>query len=215
MEDNFKIETVGEIVVLVANQFNLSIFNQYWLIKNGIIDQKDLKSGYSFTPIFNQIKTEDYLLTITPDRLQLDVFPISEINRPTLIESKIGKIIEKLPHTPYTGLGLNFIYLITPNVENFSEYLRLLFLNPESPLGKKFNDGKPKYGGYFSKDYLDFRIRLNVKPVVDKDKEIDKIHFDFNFHLNIKGEADLQYLTEHIKKWDALKDFAEDVIRSL
>ncbi len=52
------VELVSENVVILANQFNLSIMNQHWLIENCIILQDDLQDGYTFTPVFTQVKTK-------------------------------------------------------------------------------------------------------------------------------------------------------------
>lgn len=210
-------EFISENVVILANRFNLSIFNQYWLIDNGIIDQEDLKAGYTFTPVLNQIQTQDYQLTIVPDRLQLDIHPVTDENAVDLIESKIGKIIEKLPHTPYTALGLNFVYLYTPDADNFPKYTRSIFLNPESPLSIKFTDENARFGGYFIKDMLDFRVMLNARPVTTPskgDQMIDKINFDFNFHLDLKDEEKHKTILEYLKKWNELKEITEDIMRS-
>ena len=207
------IELVNENVVILANQFNLSIMNQRWLIENCIIAEDDLQDGYTFTPVFTQVKTKLFLLTIVPERLQIDLNPATE-NKIELIKSKIGTIVDKLPHTPFTALGFNFAYFLTTEDSSIEKYTKSLFFKPDSPLSSHFDEDNAKFGGYFSKDVSGFRLKLDIKPVSikSKDKIIDKIKLDFNFHLNLVENNKSKTILKYLAKWDSMMNITSDII---
>jgi hypothetical protein len=207
------VELVSENVVILANQFNLSIMNQHWLIENCIILQDDLQDGYTFTPVFTQVKTKPFLLTIVPERLQIDLYSTTK-NKIGLIKSKLGTIVDKLPHTPFAALGFNFAYFLTTEDSRVEKYTRSLFFKPDSPLSSQFDEDNAKFGGYFSKDVSGFRHKLDIKPVSIKSeyKTIDKIKLDFNFHLDLVGNNKSKTILKYLAKWDNMESITKDIV---
>ncbi len=208
------VELVSENVVVLANQFNLSIMNQHWLIKNCIITQDDLQDGYTFTPVFALAKTKFFQLTLVPERLQIDLNPKTE-KKIELIKSKIGTIVDKLPHTPFTALGFNFDYFLTTEDSSVEKYTRSLFFKPDSPLSSQFDEDNAKFGGYFSKDVSGFRLKLDIKPISikSKDKIMDKIQLAFNFHLDLVGNDKSKTILKYLAKWDSMANITKDIVK--
>lgn len=208
------VELVSENVVVLANQFNLSIMNQHWLIENCIITQDDLQDGYTFTPVFALAKTKFFQLTLVPERLQIDLNPKTE-KKIELIKSKIGTIVDKLPHTPFTALGFNFDYFLTTEDSSVEKYTRLLFFKPDSPLSSQFDEDNAKFGGYFSKDVSGFRLKLDIKPISikSKDKIMDKIQLAFNFHLDLVGNDKSKTILKYLAKWDSMANITKDIVK--
>ena len=208
------VELVSENVVVLANQFNLSIMNQHWLIKNCIITQDDLQDGYTFTPVFALAKTKFFQLTLVPERLQIDLNPKTE-KKIELIKSKIGTIVDKLPHTPFTALGFNFDYFLTTEDSSVEKYTRSLFFKPDSPLSSQFDEDNAKFGGYFSKDVSGFRLKLDIKPISikSKDKTMDKIQLAFNFHLDLVGNDKAKTILKYLAKWDSMANITKDIVK--
>ena len=208
------VELVNENVVILANQFNLSIMNQHWLIENCIITQDDLQDGYTFTPVFALAKTKFFQLTVVPERLQIDLNPKTE-KKIELIKSKIGTIVDKLPHTPFTALGFNFDYFLTTEDSSVEKYTRLLFFKPDSPLSSQFDEENAKFGGYFSKDVSGFRLKLDIKPISikSKDKTMDKIQLAFNFHLDLVGNDKAKTILKYLAKWDSMASITKDIVK--
>lgn len=208
------VELVSENVVVLANQFNLSIMNQHWLIENCIITQDDLQDGYTFTPVFALAKTKFFQLTLVPERLQIDLNPKTE-KKIELIKSKIGTIVDKLPHTPFTALGFNFDYFLTTEDSSVEKYTRSLFFKPDSPLSSQFDEDNAKFGGYFSKDVSGFRLKLDIKPISikSKDKIMDKIQLAFNFHLDLVGNDKSKTILKYLAKWDSMANITKDIVK--
>lgn len=208
------VELVSENVVVLANQFNLSIMNQHWLIENYIITQDDLQDGYTFTPVFALAKTKFFQLTLVPERLQIDLNPKTE-KKIELIKSKIGTIVDKLPHTPFTALGFNFDYFLTTEDSSVEKYTRSLFFKPDSPLSSQFDEDNAKFGGYFSKDVSGFRLKLDIKPISikSKDKIMDKIQLAFNFHLDLVGNDKSKTILKYLAKWDSMANITKDIVK--
>lgn len=208
------VELVSENVVVLANQFNLSIMNQHWLIENCIITQDDLQDSYTFTPVFALAKTKFFQLTLVPERLQIDLNPKTE-KKIELIKSKIGTIVDKLPHTPFTALGFNFDYFLTTEDSSVEKYTRSLFFKPDSPLSSQFDEDNAKFGGYFSKDVSGFRLKLDIKPISikSKDKIMDKIQLAFNFHLDLVGNDKSKTILKYLAKWDSMANITKDIVK--
>ena len=61
-----------EYTVIVADKFNPSIFDRYWLIKNEIVSEEDFLPGGMYAEGISQISTKDFDIIVLPDRLQFN-----------------------------------------------------------------------------------------------------------------------------------------------
>lgn len=178
-------------VVVAANTFNVSIFNLLWLTKNGVFTESEMLSDDCvFVPVAAQVGTPNCHLLVLAERLQLtlkvpqkDVTPLDKVKR----------IVELLPQTPYTAVGLNIVWDMVPGEdEDLGAVTRMLFAVPERPLYKQFMDANARFGAYMSKDFAGFRLKLDLKPaMVEPDTsraEVVRLHF--NFHLDVGGLVD-------------------------
>jgi hypothetical protein len=209
-------ELVDKNVVIIANVFNLSIMNQHWLIEKGILREEDLAQGYTFTPIFAQAQSKDFYLTIVPDRLQ---FKMLQIKNPLpLILSKVGKIVEELPQTPFAAVGFNYTYQAIPVDSDISKLTRKLFFNSDSALCNYFKEEDARFGGYFSKDVLNSRLRLNIQPVCTRTPDehganVEKLQFAFNFNFDLSGQTGrVKLILDFLNKWNDAKKITADIL---
>src|SRR5688572_15202082 len=99
--------------VVVAQQFNPSVASQKWLEENGLLKPADLEAPFAFTNAFVKFITTDFDFLLLPDRLQFNLLAEPPRQKALVLE-KVGNFVRAVPHTPYTGLGLNFSYQILP-----------------------------------------------------------------------------------------------------
>ena len=107
--------------VLVANQFNLSIFSQMWLAKQGVLDAEGtVNPGSIFSDNVVQVVTPSFLLLVFLEQLQFAV-SVPHDQQQSLVTGKLGKLVQAAPHVPYSALGLNFYWHLIPEGEETSD----------------------------------------------------------------------------------------------
>ena len=205
---------MNSAIVIVARQFNPSIVRSDWLIRNGILGEEDFMPGCVFTDMLVQVRSRMFDLLVAPEQCQLT--PLVEPDeQQQLISEKVGTIIRTLPHTPYTALGLNFDWRLSPEKTTVGTLSRHLFFVPESPLHKELDSEDARFGGYVSKDVLGFRMKLNVKPIQDlEDEERQWLQFGFNFHLDLpSGQEDrIATIESALTRWHAARAESERIL---
>jgi len=211
-------------VVVVAKNFNPSILSQIWLVRNEVIEEAEFLPGCIFAEGLTQIVTRSFDMLVVPDRLQFSpkVEPLQEAEQQEgvdrdweqpegeLVADKVGKIIRALPHTPYSAVGINFIWHETPQgEEGISGLTRRLFWNPHSALHRQFADENARFGTYMSKDIGGgMRLKFDVKPVVvgiSAEGVEDRLHLAINFHKEIGGGDRVQQTLGAIRRWNECK----------
>ena len=207
-----EIKITNKNVVIVAHQFNPSIVNQLWLVKNGILSENDFDINCVFTPVISQTQAHEFTLLILPEQLQFA--PKLEVkNDDALVFSKVGRIIEKLPHTPFSAAGLNFIWHISAPEKNMGDFTKSLFWR-DNALFREFDYEDARFGAYLSKNVLGSRLKLDIKPVfrTDDSKRIEILQFAFNYHVDLLGEKKVNDILELLKQWNDAKNLSERII---
>ena len=209
------VELVGQNVVIVARLFNPSVLSQLWLVRHGLIAEDDFESGCLFSDSLVQASTANFNLILVPEQFQF-VPKVGDDLEQALIVEKVGAIVSHLPHTPYTAVGLNFLYHLTPEDGDAGQLSRQMFFRPETPLYQNFNSEGALYGAYLSKDFDGCRLRLDIKPVTvplpDTRKET-RLHFGFNFHLDLAGdEGAVDNIVAMLNRWTAAKAEAVRIV---
>jgi len=210
------IENAFSGIVLTAQTFNPSIFTETWLAQNSLIAPDALTGLRIFSPEVAQFQTSDVQIQVVPPRMQI-TFKVHDLEgdfeQPLHIAARV---VELLPHTPYQSLGMNFDYFVTPpEGQEFDAYDRELLGDGGCALLGEFASGDPKFGRYFSKQYGDARMKLDVKPVKAGAEQRDLLRLSFNFHHAV-GHLELSdrpaMLVRFIGTWAALRGYAEKLV---
>jgi hypothetical protein len=210
------IENAFAGIVLTAQSFNPSIFTESWLSANKIIAPESLVGVRVFAPQIAQLQTKEVQVQVIPPQMQV-TFSIHGVTAPSEVARNIvARTVELLPHTPYRALGLNFNYFIAePDGQDFSAYDRSLLGTGNNQLLMEFSGRDAKFGRYFSKDYGDARLRLDIKPVKAGPKNRDLLQFSFNFHydvMQVDQSKRAQKVIELTNTWDSLRKYAEQLL---
>lgn len=206
-------------IVVVAKNLNPSIFSQNWLIKRGIFSEGDIEGAFLFSPMAVNVQTPQVELLIVPERLQLKFR--TDDDHDEINKRIIGNIVTALPETPYTGMGLNIDWIITPHDQSeFPNAIREMFMSDKNPLESKFSNRDARFGVYMSMDMLEMRLKLNIKPiksVIGKEKiEKEGLSFNFNFDKRIDNqEKAVDIIMETLNKWSQAKEDSEKMVKEI
>lgn len=190
----------SQSIIILANSFNPTVFNLYWLISEKLIKKEMISQSSFFTPALTNIITEKFNLFVSPDQLQFNgngSFEEFEEN----VKTVLIPILLKLQAIPYHALGINFIWKAEIFNESIEEISKRLFVNERNEQFTFFQDGKPLFGSYMSKDYEKFRLNLDIRPVIAKNEQF--FQYAFNFHTQFDETRRFNELMERLKK---LKD---------
>jgi len=206
------LQLVNATAVIAARQFNPSIVRDHWLIQNGIIEPDDLQPGCVFTDMLVQLRSRRFHLLVAPEQCQFTPL-VAPDEQQRVVVDKVGTIVRTLPHTPFTALGLNFQWRLVPENTTVEAISRRLFFVPDSPIHRELDSDDARFGGYISKDVLGFRLRMNVKPViqVDNDEERSLLQFGFNFHLELSEnpEERIAAIENALNRWNEARAESE------
>ena len=214
--------------VIAATNLNPSIFSQLWLIKEQIFKEEDFLSltNQAFTPLAAQFQNENIEFLVIPERIQITLRKVDEASRSKFSEfltGIIGKVVEKLPHTPYKAIGFNMDWRIGKfDSEVFGRSNRNIFLKSEkSFLGENFKEPNSRFGSYLSKDFGMGRLRLTITPLrftpKDGQAPFEGLNLNFNFNLDLLGEDKerIKKIHDYIHSWNESYAFAEKISNGL
>jgi hypothetical protein len=210
-------ELVGSSVVVVAQNFNPSVANQLWLVRNGVVPEGDFLPGCIFTDLLVQVRARRFSLLFTLEQFQFVPAP-GEENPHALMQETIGRIVQTLPHTPYRALGLNFTWHLTQEGGNVAALSRRLFFAAGKPLFREFDVPDATFGAYLSRDLLGFRLKLDVKPVSvpPSTAAAQRLQLLYNFHADLpEGEDAVARLQQHLRRWGEAAETARSSVASL
>lgn len=205
------------VVVVLARHFNPSILNPVWLANHGILNKDGAyKPDSVFIGPLTQAVTDEFVLVMTGDQMQF--IPLVPPDRhAALIEDKVGTVIRTLPEVPYRAIGLNFNWHKVLEANKVIDETRELFAGRTDGIFSRFTEPNARFGAYLSKDFGQFRMKLDVKPVnveVDGRKE-DRIQFGFNFHHDLPAEGNAPAaLLGLIGQWNAVRTEAIEAIKA-
>jgi hypothetical protein len=207
-------QMVASNVVIAARQFNPSVMSQLWLVKHKLMDEGDFESGCVFSDSLVQVMAKDFVLLVVPEQFQF--VPRTEAgDELRLIENKVGVIVNRLPHTPFTAVGLNFVWLVVPENGDIQNLSRQMFFRKNSDLYKYFDSEDSKFGAYLSRDILGCRLKLDIKPIQTPDTKEDRLQFVFNYHLDLAGcDSPVSAIETMLHKWEEAKAYASKLIQT-
>lgn len=205
-------------IVVLAENFNPSIFSSYWLINNDFIKEEEIQPESIFTPNLSQVVTSNYVILITPNKLEL-IFESEDIAFKEIIYNVLIPIIKRLKEVPYKGLGINFKWFISDDETSIQEVSRKLFFNESSEFYTLMDSSNARYGAYFSKDFNETRLRLDVKPInaivkADK-KNLELILYTFNFHCDLEKGTEVDMLINLLSDWESFRNESNKIIDNI
>jgi hypothetical protein len=208
-------ELANSNVVIAARHFNPSILTQMWLVRRGVVREEEFGAASIFTEHLCQVNTQRFNLLVVPDMLQFAADP-SVAQEDALIAERVGGLVDALPHTPYTGIGLNFTWH-EASKEATTALTRRLFFRPDVPPYTRFDVPDARFGSYLSKGFRTARLKLDIKPITVRRPEVppeERLQFLFNFHKDLGGDGDTAVtdIHESLRLWGEAKRESESIV---
>lgn len=208
-------------VVIRAKQFNPTIFSQRWLIDNRIFKEDDFKK-FIFMPVVSQVSSKDFQLLVTPDILQFVLLQTKTLEEEHgIVREILAKIIDLLPHTPFTSMGFNFNWLLTlDDDEKTVSYLKNVFFG-ENEFFKLFAADKTLVGSLLKVDWNEAKLTLKIQPedvhVTDAERKGVAhigIALDFNYHFGVPEDNVSGTLIGYLNRWSEGRQYSEYIVDS-
>ena len=202
----------GSNCTIVATSFNPSVFTQLWMADNQIIARDDFQAGGVFTDIVVQAQAGRFAIVVLPQQLML-IPRTPEDAAQAIAAPPLQAIVQKVPHTPFVAVGLNFVWQTEP-LEAAGSTTRTLFA-PPSRLSTRFGASDARFGSYLSMDFDGSRLRLDVRPIRDltaPGKERIQCAFNVQRELAEKTpEQKVASISELVNQWDRLKEHTREL----
>ena len=202
-------------VVLVADSNNPTIINPDFLLSNGIlINDVQVQEPPITTPVFSQVIYQGGIsVKAEPTRVIFEQTYTGNSLEPTNIVSPemAKRYVEKVPHVPYSAIGINpagVRYSTDESKEELSRSLR------DSGTWMTFKDMMPEIQFKAIYDYEKRKISLDIAEAKKLEKdgtEAFGLIFRANIHRDIKQAKQQERIFELksiINSWeDDLKEF--------
>lgn len=211
-------EIVGLNIVIVMDNIDTSIFNQYWFIQNKVILPEEMQGSSVFVPGLTNIGTEDCQIVVTPQNIQF-VIKTSDINKSyDCIKKRFSKMVDAMPMIPLKAIGLNINWKVMDDSKNIPVFSKECFYNEGSSIYSNFKNKDARFGAYFSQSYdYNTRLKLDIKPVLANTPQGD-IEFmlaSFNYHRALSRENRLNEVKDQLKKWSNVIQNSKKIACSL
>ena len=182
-----EIRAEGHNIVLLGG-WNRSIFTPQWVASSlGQVDEVGFQLAVEDPNLPFRISFRDYVLIVRSDRLHLYSTIVSEESLRGTRDLAV-RLLEMLPHTPISALGVNFAWR---ELDPPRSLLRLFTLDDTIPLadaGKTATETAIKRSFPWENGVLNFTIALSA---------IGHVRLDFNFHWAVAGADDA---TQHLNQ---------------
>ena len=207
------IELVEASVVVVARQFNPSVFSQLWLVRQGLVGEDAFRDGCIFSEALTQVHTEAFNLLVVPPRAQF-IANVAEDAQQRLIVDKMGHLVRALPETPYRAVGINMKWKVQAADGVIADMSRRIAFVPNSPVHSSFDTQDARFGAILSKDSFGCRLNLTVQPAVADNEEGEVLVFAYNYHRDIRPEDDaIPVILDTLEQWDNAREEASRIVR--
>jgi len=202
--------TDANIVVLASN-YNPSIVSKDWILEKGIITENP--TNFAHTPGFSHFESENYILTVSENRLLARVRKINDLNVADLPDI-VHKYVGSLPETPYTAIGFNYKWIIHPEKQekNIAGLFKDVFLNQKHKIKFTHAIGNANYtlGGIVYSMYEEFRFKANIEFN-------EEGLFSFNYHLSLdltkpRHEQLYNAILKHGKTYEHANNMVKEIM---
>jgi len=214
-------------VVILARDVNQSIFTPVWLVRNGILLEEEATApALVVAPGITRIPTPGFELLVLPDRLQMRFDPKMADATATL-NRVMGGIAKKLPHTPFSAVGLNFQHELVPtSPEEFFEWNRKMFASPWA-VSRTTEDRRTRFGCSFAFDAYSgarMQVNANVKSRVEASARQPSnaslpdpyiVVVECNLHRDLSAAETPMELPRILELWRTVRDDTAALAASL
>ncbi|MBL8695033.1 MAG: hypothetical protein JNJ88_13145 [Planctomycetes bacterium] len=196
------IDARGAALIVVARNLNPSIFSQIWLVDEGLVDHGCAFDTPSVTAQeMSQHSFQELQFLALPDRFQITFTSVDD-KTGTRATTLASKIVEKLPHTPFRAIGINFEYVI----RSTSEFERSLIRWPAESVAAPFSSSTARLGVIAVGSVKEAKLTLEMRPGEEAGEKTALIKFNFHFDLPERPKnSRIEALASALAQWTDLR----------
>ncbi len=208
---------VSENIVIVVNYIDPSIFSEKWYIKNGIFGVDDILDGKNvIAQEVSLVYSKNMYVQITHNQIAIFLQNF-EYNEDVI--SKVKEIIEKIfknnESSVIVACGINHNFE-TEEVDNTEAITKKLQFSQSLKLHQLLAGDNMRFGSYISKDFLNTRLRIDIKPFYSlQNIGKEQLKVNFNYHKAISNDKKMEELSEIVVNWKAIKENSSATVASI
>lgn len=200
--------------IVLVGKFNPASFDKYFFIKNEILKEEEILTGSIFGALGGmQLVSNKYNIIISIN--QIIISATNPEKDDDEIEATIISLIKGAKKVNVVALGMNFHWHIEDSEKSMEIISKEFFYNDKLDLFTKFfNSEDALFGAYASINYMDSRLKLDIKPnnIIDNASKKNVMNFAFNFHFDIVNRDDNSELIKYLSDYNAYKEKSEEII---
>lgn len=180
----------GKNIVFVG-RFEPAKFDKFFFIKASILKEEEISETSVFRPEMVHVHTSDITILILPHQIIITQLKI-EGDR----VKEVSSLFVSASSLEVSAMGINFTWHVFPT-GRFETYTKNYFFNEKNKMFLYFFDTEDSaYGSYVSKDFMNGRLKLDIKPqtiavATQNAPAMIGLVFAFNFHFVITGKEQL------------------------
>ena len=191
----------GANIVILARNYNPSIVSKEWLYEKNIV--REAVTNFVHTPPLSLVETERISFVLNESRLQISLKSVTPENI-EILPRIATSFVSCLPETPFTSIGLNYIYYVPKE----SSRVKTLFALDDTKLKEVFSENC-EVGVIVSFPFKEFIVRMSTPP---SRGGAARVTIDFNFHSDCR---EVEQVKERLKLHSQTMEKAEEILRGL
>jgi hypothetical protein len=209
-------ELITSNAVVVSSSIAPAMFTQMLFVRLGLAADGAFGEGCIFSDPICQVQTNRFhFAAIQGNSIQFT--PRQDVeNQGQFVADSVGGIVAALGQTPFTAIGLNFIWHETKeNEADVNEITRRLFFHQGTAPFTFFAEPDARFGAYLSKDFQGTRLKTDIRPVLtqrpERPQPFHAISFHFNFHKDLDAANPVESIRQVLAAWDQYKAHADAI----
>lgn len=195
---------------VIVGAYNPRNFDKHFFIKNEVIQENEMNDGTIFDAIGAiQVLSENISIIVTMNQIAVTAF--NDENGNARFFKIVQSILDVTDLTSVRAVGSNFHWGCFDSSITLNALSKKLFFNQTNGvLNRFFNQADTLYGYYTSTNYLDSRLKLEIKPQNANPENLNTEHllYIFNYHHEIKTN---ERKSDVLKQW---QDFDKYFVHS-
>ena len=88
-----------------------------------------------------------------------------------------------------------------------------MFFKNDLPFSNEFLDENARFGLYMSKDVFGGRLRLSIRPLVDRNTESVEFNFNFDYRITARPQA-VEQIVHALQHWEEASEMAHRIVNA-
>ncbi|WMI66713.1 hypothetical protein RBH94_06000 [Aestuariibaculum sp. YM273] len=192
--------------IVILGDLKPSFYDKLFFVKNNLISEDSFLDSTIITPSLVRIITNDIAINIETTKI---VIVNKTRKQNDFIKDITLKIITQSSFD-FEAIGFNYKWFIF--LPDIHEHTKTRFWNSSNTkLNSHFDSDNSAYGYYVSRDFLDARMKLDIKPGVLKEVDSNNSKLILNLDYNLHFEK--EYIMKSIESYDVYSSKVSEITK--